>query len=123
MPTNSKQTCMAQQFHNGLLLDYEGMMRGELGELWDGKLIVRAEDDTVIALFEDESWYARTQDSVEGHYIIAKDDETLVETLESLYRYNSSLAEKFLNLLEAWGLEALQREAAELTNSMSRRLQ
>ncbi len=123
MPTNSKQTCMAQQFHNGLMADYEGMVRGELGKLWDGKLVVKAEADAVVAMFEDGSWYARAGTRADRYYIIAKDDVALAETLESLYRNNARLAGKFLDLLEIWGLEAAQQEAAALTNSMSRRLQ
>lgn len=121
VPTDASKTCMAQQFHNGLMADYEGMMRGELGKLWDGKLVVRAEADTVVAMFEDGSWYARAGTCADRYYIIAKDDVALAETLERLHRGNARLAEKFLDLLEIWSLEAAQQEAAALTNSMSRR--
>ena len=121
VPTNNTQTCMAQQFHNGLMADYEGMMRGELGKLWDGKLVVRAEADTVVAMFDDGSWYARAETYADRYYIIAKDDVALAETLERLNQTDPRLAEKFLDLLEIWSLEAAQQEAAALTNSMSRR--
>ena len=119
--TCMRQTCMARQFHNGLMADYEGMMRGELGKLWDGKLVVRAEADAVVAMFDDGSWYARAGACSDRYYIIAKDDVALAERLESLNQADPKLAGKLLDLIEAWRLEAAQREAAEFTNSMRRR--
>lgn len=116
MPTDSNQTCMAQQFHNGLLLDYEGMMKGELGRLWDGKLHVKASEDIVIALFEDDSWYIRVGKE-EPAYLIAKDDEELAANLLRPRRIHQRQADDVLWMIMEWARE----EDVKFMNKMSGR--
>ena len=119
--TCMRQTCMAQQFHNGLMADYEGMMKGDLGKLWDGKLRVRAENGVAIAMFSDGSWYVTVEDQGDRYYLVAKDDEEMIVGADGIYLANRQVAEEITGLLEAWALEVTQKEAAALTNSMSRR--
>ena len=121
MPTDTPNTCMAQQFHNGLMADYEGMMKGDLGKLWDGKLRVRAENGVAIAMFSDGSWYVTVEDQGDRYYLVAKDDEEMIVGADGIYLANRQVAEEITGLLEAWALEVTQKEAAALTNSMSRR--
>jgi hypothetical protein len=107
---------MAQQFHNGLTLDYEGMMRGELGELWGGRLNVKASEDALAAVFEDDSWYVMVA-GADPIYIISEDAAKLEISLARLREISQKQADKVLGLMEDWAREA----AAKLSNSMSRR--
>jgi hypothetical protein len=110
---------MAQQFHNNLMLDHDGMMHGELGKHWDGKLLVRATDKAVIAMFNDGSWYSRVEGAL-PIYFISETDSQFSSDLDKLHEIDPRLEEEVTGLALAWALELAQDEG-EIANSLNRR--
>lgn len=107
--------CMAQQFHNGLEIDLQSMLEGDLAEIWKQRTKLIAGEKAVVALFEDGSAYYRVNDGTAGIYDICNDDQDLADSIVRLGNLFPELALKVQECI----FEAFIQEAA-IGNSLSR---